>query len=396
MINGAPANVKDYGAVGNGSTDDSASVTAARAVTPALYFSDGNFNLASQVSLGACSLYSNNSATIKGKGFKVGGVAPSGSYRINIEDFFFDGTGTTGASPNGALLLDNAHKAGVYNVRIQNYGITNGSPLVLNYSFLSSFYNCSVQTNYYGATIKNVSNNVAFYQCTFANNTAFGAYLRSSLKVVFNACDFEGNGGDGLTIDNINQATEGPIISTTVTDCYFEINGGPDIRIGTGGGGDTTRVKNTILKNNFHTGPGTYAAYIDYSDSAVIQDCYFVTSAYSVSNIYLSANSRNTTIIPYKASDVTFAAGATVSTRTIQTGQSSVLVNGSGVGSLTVTFAIPYETAPTVVATPNTTGTPGVNVGYVQIDTVTTTGFVLRIYGSTASITVGVAWRAGS
>lgn len=388
--------VKDFGAVGDGVTDDAPDVTTARASSPFLIFTGGTFNFGSQVDLGKGTFLSDASASIKGYGFKIGGVDPSGLYRAAMRDFLFDGTGTTGAS-NGALNIDQMHKGGFYDIRIENYtGAGNGSPLLVRQSWLSSFYNLSVQGNTYGPTFYFNCNNVAVYQGTFANNTAFGCYARTSQKLVFNACDFEGNGGDGLTIDNINQGTEASCSSITVRDCYFENNGGADLRVGTGSGGDTTTIKDTIIKDNFFIGPGTYAIIVDYSYGAVLEDNYFVPTAYSIKDILLGGNSKNTTIIPFVPGRVQVNAGATVSTRTIQTGTVSFAVNPSGEGAIAVTFDAPYEVVPNIQVTAFSAAAPGVTLGVVQAVQVSNLGFLLEVRGAAPSITVGANWRAGS
>lgn len=49
MITGAPVNVKDYGAVGNGTTDDTAAIVAAFAASSSVYFPAGTYLLKSKI-----------------------------------------------------------------------------------------------------------------------------------------------------------------------------------------------------------------------------------------------------------------------------------------------------------------------------------------------------------
>jgi len=412
MIGGAPSNVRDYGATGNGVTNDTQAFIDCFDETFDTYIPAGVYNLPNSIDqfpqYQPRTIRGHQLAELRLHDLQLGDGSGSGQYRYSIENLYINGNGTVVASSNGALYINAAHKGSFKDIRITGYtAVGNVSPLIVRYGFINSFYNLSVQGNLYGPTIKEVSNAVAFYQGTFANNTNFGAYVRTSNVVTFNTCNFEANTGDGVTVDNILQATEGGCTNVVFDNCYFENNAGTDIRVGTGSGGDTTTVKNTIIRNcwfvNTNTppfiGPTQYAIILAHSTDAVIENCRFDNSfgGYLTNFIKLGANSKNTTIIPFDPNACDIDAGATVSTKTIQTGLQTIVLNGSGEGSATITFAVPYEVAlPRVLLTMTTASAAPGDLGHCQVESLSNISFVIRVFDGPISGTVSVGWRAGS
>jgi hypothetical protein len=411
LINGSPSNVLDYGAVGDGVANDTTAFINCFNASFDTYIPTGIYKLTTAINsfpqYSPRTIYGSQNAELRLYTLQLGDGTSSGQYKYVVENLYINGNGTIVAPATGALYINAAHKGSFKDVRITGYtAVGNSSPLVVRYGFVNSFYNLSVQGNLYGPTIKEVSNAVAFYQGTFANNTNFGAYIRTSNVVTFNTCNFEANIGDGVTVDNILQATEGQCSNIVFDNCYFENNAGTDIRVGTGGGGDTTTVKNTIIRNcwfvNTNTAPyigsPQYAITLGYSTDAVIENCKFDNSFGGYTKyIKLDANSKNTTIIPFDSAFCAITAGATVSTKTIQTGLQSIVLNGSGTGSATITLPVPYEVAsPPVLLTMATTSAAPGNLGTCQVESLANTGFVIRVFGGPASGTVSVAWRVGS
>jgi hypothetical protein len=411
MIDGSPSSVRDYGAVGDGVTNDTQAFIDCFDQTFDTYIPEGVYNLPNSIDqfpqYQPRTIRGHQKAELRLHELQLGDGSGSGQYRYCIENLYLNGNGTVVCSTNGALHINAAHKGSFKDVRITGYtAVGNVSPLLVRYGFINSFYNLSVQGNLYGPTIKEVSNAVAFYQGTFANNTLFGAYVRTSNVVTFNTCNFEANTGDGVTVDNILQATEGGCSNIVFDNCYFENNAGTDIRVGTGAGGDTTTVKNTIVRNcwfvNTNTAPFVgspqYAIILAHSSDASVENCKFDNSFGGYTKtIRLGANSKNTTIIPFDPNACDIDAGATVSTKTIQTGLQAIVLNGSGEGSATITLPVPYEVAtPPVVLAMTTTATNPGDLGHCQVESLTNGSFVIRVFDGPISGTVSVAWRVGS
>lgn len=410
MIDGSPSSVRDYGAVGDGVVNDTQAFIDCLDQTFDTYIPEGVYNLVNSIDqfpqYQPRTIRGHQLAELRLHELQLGDASGSGEYRYCLENLYINGNGTVVCSSSGALVINAAHKGSFKDIRITGYTAAgNVSPLTVRYGFINSFYNLSVQNNLYGPTIKEVSNAVAFYQGTFANNTNFGAYVRTSNVVTFNTCNFEANTGDGVTVDNILQATEGGCANIVFDNCYFENNVGTDIRVGTGSGGDTTTVKNTIIRNCWFVNTNTpplvtvpqYAIILSHSTDASIENCRFDNSfgGYTAL-IKLGANSKNTTIIPFNAGFVSADAGATVSSKTIQTGRSTISLNGSGEGAATITFAVPYEVAepPVILTMTSTSAGPG-DLGHCQVESLSNTGFVIRVFNGPISGTVSVAWRAG-
>jgi len=102
MINGSPANVLDFGAVGNGVTDDTAAIQAAATASPNIYFPTGTYIVSAEITLphNYSALIGSDSATIKANFpssstdaiFRMEGNGPTGSTVTSTSALTFGGT----------------------------------------------------------------------------------------------------------------------------------------------------------------------------------------------------------------------------------------------------------------------------------------------------------------
>jgi len=180
-----PANVKDYGAQGNGSTDDSAAFTAA------LTAADGGtvFVPRGTYKIGDVSFTSHNQSIV-GEGLGTYLVAKSGaSYVLKMD-------GRTGCSVR-SLAIDGNSKASA-GIRIRGLNLTGGgggSTSQLNSLDRVLLSQCSTGLVVDGADAASQVDKNSYHHCELQDNTV-GAWLNSSnaQAQLFEHCDFSRNG----------------------------------------------------------------------------------------------------------------------------------------------------------------------------------------------------------
>mgnify|MGYP003653045297 CR=1 FL=1 len=226
MIEGAPANVLDFGAVGNGVANDSAAVQAAINTGKAVYFPAGTYLCAVSIN-NKTILYGDGSTLSKIKPFDVttpamiytfaavANPAPGAywSYHSIVRDLGFYGAGINSGnigfsfgSSGPANYTANAEYAN--NVTFYNCFFT-GLSRAVQFPFGnigSAFYSCGFQTNYYGIYSIN-------------NKSGSGDPMHAGNKYFYNG-EFSSN-VCAVFIDNGNQIGFGGI---TFTDTIFEYN----------------------------------------------------------------------------------------------------------------------------------------------------------------------------
>jgi hypothetical protein len=254
MIEAAPANVLDFGAVGDGVADDSVAVQSAIDTGKPVYFPAGTY---------LCNVSINNKTILYGDGstlskitpfsasapamiytFAAVGTPPPGafwSYHSVVRDLGFYGNGiNTGeigfsfGSSGPANYTANAEYAN--NVTFYNCfftGLTKGVQFPFG-NIGSAFYSCGFQTNYYGVySLDNKSGsgdpmhagNKYFYNGEFSNN-ACAVYIDNGNTLGFGGVTFTDTilefNNIVLYLNNDNGTT-----STAVSfkNCWNEGNG---------------------------------------------------------------------------------------------------------------------------------------------------------------------------
>lgn len=208
MIVGAPANVRDFGAVGDGVTDDAAAIQAADTYAAAngtsVFFDGADYLIKSPLTISAPWI----------------GI-PGASWIVMDATFSFP---APTFDPRNYSAITNLHCAAAYNsatadyVYIENMSFRNNSTSVLDIVAVANvrggaFVNCQFQADANGvctpvdlfACVKNFTVN----QCTIRNYTEFngggGMWVRNIT-------------GDGADFDNITE-------NIAVTNCYIEQTG---------------------------------------------------------------------------------------------------------------------------------------------------------------------------
>jgi hypothetical protein len=258
MIEGATVNVLDFGAVGDGITDDSAAVQAALTFAvdneKELYFPEGSFLFGSTVTVGNAAGQSDNPITICGAGrgtiLKATATLANGLIRIEgpngaidaqrhygrvmVKDLRFNGPGRYALSPAG-LGLSFYGVQGIYLDNVHALGFSEG--VKFHNCDLVTMVGCQLQANTTGVATENSGyalggqlNSFTMVGCWVNNNTQYGVDYHGGLKPTFIGNNFSAN-GNSLNISNTAEAgatTQTP----TITDNYFESDTGSWVILG--------------------------------------------------------------------------------------------------------------------------------------------------------------------
>lgn len=209
------ANVKSYGAEGNGVADDSAAIVAAIASGKYLiFFPQGTyltdpFTLTSQRSMAGVGFAQTTIKLKSGSDDTLLTLSADGTYRT-ISNLTLDGNKDGNASTSYVMLGVASHSCTFNKVRFKN---GNDGGIRLKSCNTMSFNDCWIdQNDGFGANIGGIGEDAGrnqsceqtnFTNCVFQNNGTYGLQIASSLAGHINnitGCWFEDNGT--LTTDN--------------------------------------------------------------------------------------------------------------------------------------------------------------------------------------------------
>lgn len=230
MINGSPANVLDYGAVGDGVTDDTAAIVAALAARPRVYLPAGTYKTTSTITIpGGSVVFGDGVATIiKPTSASNSFICFLQSAASQITDMYLDGSAATGQSTIGILCGNDAgggdSNPTLARLRIQNFSGLNAVGLYIRKALRVVVEQCYIFSNYYGVYINEPTGmyptTVWIAHSTVSSSTAEGVYFNNGYQVCFDNCIFESNGKEGLKL----QRGTGEAYLGKLTNCWFEDN----------------------------------------------------------------------------------------------------------------------------------------------------------------------------
>ena len=244
-------NVRDYGAKGDGTTDDTGAIQNAIMNGRTIYFPDGTYLLnkclwnASNASKSSALYIAPHQRLI----FDPGAVLLRGSDAVN--HMLYTGNDSNATDYNGASDIE-----------------------IIGATFDE---NESLSTN---CTALNLShaNNIKIKDCKFVNasGTWHSIEVNSSKNVDISGCIFENNSNEeDIQIDSANRtgnlgASDGtPCDNIHIHNCVFSCNGNPAI-----GGHDRGNHKNIRVYNNTFSGDGGSRGYCAFTKNTDFIDVY--------------------------------------------------------------------------------------------------------------------------
>ena len=342
MTSGAPVNVFDFGAVGDGVTDDSVAINAAityaynastvangKQVGGVVYFPKGRYLINSTLNIGPgitivgepsgldpIYAYPNQSAS--GSEIIVSNLMPlnaSGTSAaftmtnggpITIQDIGITGTATVTNST--ALFTGNgvASAPGLSQGHFSNVRFTAFTTVFLGASIAdSTFYDCGFESNVVcfqaiTATYQNF-NSIKFVGCIFFAGTSSVFTIPAgsvAQGILMSACIFQDQIGGGINMNGFN--CYGTLEDVSITGCWFYGNSGTfafSLLSNTANivnisfTGNTLRNTNVVSFNNL--GAGVQCYYFNCTGNVLTSSNF--NTAYSVNNVVFSNNTLRAT-----------------------------------------------------------------------------------------------------
>lgn len=248
--------VKDFGAVGDGSTDDTAAINLAMAIsvvgkgsTPGvcIYFPDGIYRITAALSYSHTICAVGNSWRLKYIGGAVNAVLSIIGDPVNAP--LSHGTHIEGSIVNGAILDGQGSATyglvlqGVVGSEIDQMRVTNvtSAGVDCNWCQQTTFNRLQVSADFeafsttpnYGIIIDNISSANILSQVNIDHVTLDGIWLKYAINTLVSGGTSEGNGGWGVRCDDsggMNYQCE----NNTFIQLDVEVNGSGDFRFGNG------------------------------------------------------------------------------------------------------------------------------------------------------------------
>lgn len=282
-------NVKDYGAKGDGSTNDYVAITAAITAVVAglggvVYFPTGVYKFGTAITFpvdwpvelrGAGMDSTILSYSGAGNGISMIGASGHAVQKSKICDMRITGNASAG---NGIILQAGAIMT-FRNLLIDTF--VNGILSSDSYNILLDFVmitGCSGE----GLLLGDEANNITCNACSFWNNGGSGAFINGARSVNFNSCTLEVNNYGVKIISE----TASPSQSINFNGCYIEGNTTNDILVTKITGTNPTGVNVKDCYFVCMSGKASEAIRVEYADNLNIDGCYFSvgtdTYAYSV------------------------------------------------------------------------------------------------------------------
>jgi hypothetical protein len=244
--------LEQFGAKGDGTSDDTAAVT--KAIATGLNVS-GRFSRTYRYTSGVMLTTQGQTIDLQGATLKPTGSGVGLGFSaaiITLRNFTMDCSGLTGFGLSAASATQR--------LVVEDVTLLNGANgLLLTDCFTSWFVR--FQTNFFSgqpvvvkSTIPGTAtNSIWFLECSFNNNTTVGdvVHLEGGVGIWLDACNFQAN---GATSNEIRVVSNSGIVSVHVSieNCYFEDFGatGNCIYLGDPASG-TNLVASTRIRNNY-------------------------------------------------------------------------------------------------------------------------------------------------
>lgn len=354
MIAGSYVNVVDYGAVGDGTTNDTAAVVLANAASTCLLFPAGNtFNLQNWVPLANTKILATGSNINRHDDAEYGATGSSAAVVVTNDDIEIDGgtwgkaSGATKAlSFSGSVVVENG-SATIRNAKfIDTWGgvfghdLQNGS-LVCSFLRIESCEFDACSHNTYLADISNFEfvNN----QSHDSNRDGLRAYRNmQNLLITGNHLYDNGDGTFAQSQDGMDLFFGGKRCIVTDNFIYSNVSNGIDIKRGAASAGETVFGEKFIIANNHiydnngkgisldqSLSPVEYNTNVQIINNQIYENTSFGVRAEYCKNLIVSGN------IVHNNGDT----GLRIEETDVATVDANIIYDNTGVGILVLSSA---------------------------------------------------------
>lgn len=230
MISGAPINVFDYGAKGDGTTDDTVAIQAAiNNPGKVVYFPAGTYVI-SDTLVPQCSQiigeYFNGTygtiikpTNVVTKTISIGG----GNYPAVVKDFCIDGTNTTNAT---GIFFGDAGSCACFveNLYVKNFTGSSAVGIRIGDMLKSTLVRVTGYANQTGILIDAVTGSfpttVNFVSCGTSSSVGYGEKIVQGYQITHENCYFESSGLEGVYIET----STSDAVLVAYHNCWFEDN----------------------------------------------------------------------------------------------------------------------------------------------------------------------------
>lgn len=288
MIQGAVANILDYGADPTGATDSTAAIQAATAASNTVYIPDGTFNITGS-SVGWDTV---NDVTLFGNGWKskivrtdVGSVVEiENCTRVIVRDLYVQGVKTYNAAAGGIDLLDCTYFSvtGNYVTASSRQGIniencSEGS--VSNNHVTNSWQDGIMVRN--GSRRVTVTGNVVWEngEPTFSPPVGEGIHVFGAQEIAIVGNTVKGNKDNGITLEGADYTT------VTGNVIYGQVVSGVSVNNATGYSGIGAVITGNVIKDN-----GAFGVIVTRVSDGILSDNVIAENASEGISIGISSN----------------------------------------------------------------------------------------------------------
>lgn len=232
--------VKDFGAVGDGTTDDTTAIQTALLACKAVYFPAGSYKITRNLTSTDVSIYGvPGQSIIKASGAAVTTALMVSSTidaltgmqkRSTIEGITLDGSGATGCT---GLVCGNGTSAIAGNFLAKELTVAHFDTVGIRLDTVleAAFENLTCNHNGIGCQLKSETvplgfqGIVAFRSCNFETSTLQGVQISGpSSAISFDSCVFENNGAAGFQSDCSLGSGNQSLTGLYLRNCWFENN----------------------------------------------------------------------------------------------------------------------------------------------------------------------------
>lgn len=270
-------NVRDYGAIGNGSADDTAALAAAIAACPewgTVFLPSGSYKITSALTISkhlrilGSSGYPGNGTHIYQYTNNTNALTVSGVKYLTLENLYIENEGGTPSSGHGVYAYSTINTRYVFVGGFYNGIFVDGINGASYFSHLEdSYFGNNVNAGVY---LDGKVNNIRIYGCRFSGN-GHGLYASGGIHgASIIACDIETNTTSGITWDGYASSQNSDAL--LISGCYFEQNTGAQLSLG-----PTSQVQNSIVESchfECYSGLNPYHIDVNYADRVTILGCH--------------------------------------------------------------------------------------------------------------------------